>query len=211
MDTEGKTQVISASAADKTKIVGAVPATRVAAAGKEKKSLMVPAAIAVVIVALGGGAWAVFGRGQTPPLSTPGQRDTTTRQTAGVPSGSDTNRLSHGDTTAKSTPKNPHQGGRTTGTTTRPPVSGDLDSTTLSGIADRIPDMQPPRAAYDSALLIYNAPRAGQTDRAFAACTVARYLKDNGKDAEAVQWARRGLALKSGQSACTTVLNPGGH
>ncbi len=203
MDTEGRTQVIGA--AEKTKIAEAVPATRVAAAGKEKKSLMVPVAVGVVVVALGGGAWAVFGRGaNTPPLAT--QHDSATHQVAANP-GRDTTQMSHADTTK--TPKNPNTGSHQT-TTTKPLASSELDSATLSAIGDRLGDMTA-HAEYDSAMLIWNAPRAGKTDRAFAACAVARYLEDNGKHTEAVQWATRGNTLKPGQSGCTTVLNPGGN
>ena len=202
MDTEGRTQVIGA--AEKTKIAEAVPATRVAAAGKEKKSMMVPVAIGVVVVALGGGAWAVFGRGSNaPPLST--QHDTTTHQVATNP-GRDTTQMSHADTTK--TPKTPNTGNHQT--TSKPPASAELDSAAIAAIGDRLGDMTP-HGEYDSALLIWNAPRAGKSDRAFAACAVARYLEDNGKHTEAVQWATRGNTLKPGQQGCTTVLNPGGN
>jgi len=205
LDTDGKTQMIGA--ADKTKIAAAVPATRVGPAGPEKRSMMVPAAIAVVLVALGGGAWAVFGRGHsTPPLTTQGQHDTTTRQTAALPPGPDTSRMSHADTTK--TPKNP--GSRTTGTGAKPPAAAGLDSATLAGIAYRLQDMDP-RPELDSATLVYNAPKAAPGDRAFAACAIARYMKDSGKPTEAVQWARRGIAINPALASCQQVLNPGGQ
>jgi len=69
----------------------------------------------------------------------------------------------------------------------------------------------PGRAAYDSALLVYNSPKAAPGDRGYAACAIALYMKDNGKPTDAVQWANRGLGLKPGQDACTSILNPGGN
>ena len=201
MDTEGSTQVMGA-AAEKTKIAEAVPATRVAAAGKERKSLMVPVAVGIVVVTLGGGAWAVFGRGSnTPPLST--QHDTTTHQVAANP-GRDTTQMSHADTSTRAS--NP--GGHTT--TAKPPIPAGLTAAALKGIADRLPDMDP-GPAHDSALIVYNAGNARPGDRAYAACTLARENKDSGKPTEAVQWANRGLALDSTLNACKTVLNPGGN
>ena len=81
-DAEGKTQLIGA--ADKTRIADAVPATRVATVEK-KRGLMVPAAIGVVVLALAGGGYAVFGRSPGPVVPGPVTHDTTGHQVASNP------------------------------------------------------------------------------------------------------------------------------
>jgi hypothetical protein len=208
MDTEGRTQVIgAATAGEKTKIAAAVPATRVAQAGREKKSMMVPAAIAVVLVALGGGAWAVFGRGHsTPPLTTQGQHDTTTHQTAAVPTGNDTNRMSRGDTTR--TPKDPNPGGRTT---TPPPVRTAMDSAKIGDGLDNLFDQFTSQkiantTVEDSATHVYNAVQLAPKDRAFAAYILANvYARLN--DTRASQWAQKAKQLDPGSAAYQRLVH----
>ncbi len=203
MDTEGRTQVIGA--AEKTKIAEAVPATRVAAAGKEKKSLMVPVAVGIAVVALGGGAWAVFGRGpSTPPLST--QHDTTTHQVAANP-GRDTTQMSHADTTTKA-PKNP--GTHPANPANKSPGPAALDSATLAGIAERLLDMSS-RAIIDSGQLVFNGAHVSPLDRSTSACAVALAYQQGGRRTEAVQWANKGLSIDPTLSSCKNVLNPGGQ
>ena len=203
MDTEGSTQVIGT--AEKTKIAEAVPATRVAAAGKEKKSLMVPVAVGVVVVALGGGAWAVFGRGpSTPPLAT--QHDSATHQVAANP-GRDTTQMSHADTTAK-LPKNP--GSHPANPGNKSPGPAALDSATLAGIAERLLDMSS-RAIIDSGQLVFNGAHVSPLDRSTSACAVALAYQQGGRRTEAVQWANKGLSIDPTLSSCKNVLNPGGQ
>jgi serine/threonine-protein kinase len=201
-DTEGKTQMIGA--ADKTRIVpAAVPPTRVAAAG-QKKSAMVPIAVGIAVLALGGGgAYVLFARGPAPTPS--GTSRDTTHQTAIGPTGSDTSRMSRPDSTTKTTVKNP--GGRTTTPGTQRPAG--LDSLTLSGIADRLADMKMARSVIDSGLLVYNGVHVSDGDRAYSACAIALAYQQTGQQALAVQWATRGHALNATLSACNNVLNPG--
>ncbi|HEU5466341.1 MAG TPA: hypothetical protein VFU75_05590, partial [Gemmatimonadales bacterium] len=190
---------------EKTKIAEAVPATRVAAAGKEKKSLMVPVAVGVVVVALGGGAWAVFGPGHNaPPLAT--QHDTTTHQVAANP-GRDTTQMSHADTTTKA-PKNP--GTHPANPANKSPGPAALDSATLAGIAERLLDMSS-RAIIDSGQLVFNGAHVSPLDRSTSACAVALAYQQGGRRTEAVQWANKGLSIDPTLSSCKNVLNPGGQ
>jgi len=199
-DTEGKTQVMGAS--DQTRITSApLPPTRVARA--EKKSAMVPIAVGITVLALGGGgAYVLFARGHTP--SPNGTLRDTTHQTAIVPP-NDTSHRSRPDSN-KGTPKDP--GGRTSNPGPKP--SSGLDSLALSGIADRLADMTS-GAVIDSGPMVYNGAHVSELDRASSACAVAQAYKQTGRQTLAVQWATRGHALKPTLSACNDVLNPGGQ
>jgi hypothetical protein len=193
LDTEGRTQVMGA--AEKTKIAAAVPATRVGAAGKEKRSLLVPAAIAVVVVALGGGTWAVFGRGHsTPPLTTGGQHDTTTRQTAAIPPAPDTTK----------TPKKPNPGG------TRPIASAVDSAKAFDALDDLFTSFTKSAVgnsiAEDSATHVYNAPHVAPKDRAYAAYILANvYARLH--DTRATQWAQTASRLDPGTNAYRQLVH----
>ncbi|HYK11156.1 MAG TPA: serine/threonine-protein kinase [Gemmatimonadales bacterium] len=211
MDTEGRTQVMGAAAADdKTRIAAAVPATRVAGATKEKKSMMVPMAIGVVVIALGGGAWAVFGRGHnTPPLNALSQHDSAVHQTAAVPTGRDTTHMSRPDTTNKTTPKDPNPGGHSTPNTS-PTASAVNPAKAFDALDDLFNHFQDSsvstKVAEDSATDVYNASTVTPKDRAYAAYILANVYARN-HDTRATQWAQKAQQLDPANNAYRQLVH----
>lgn len=191
LDTEGRTQVIGA--AEKTKIAEAVPRTRVAQAETPKKGMMVPVAISVAVLALGGGGYLIFARGrvQTPPLLT--SHDTTSRQVAANP---DTSHFSRADTAKKTTPKNPNPR----------PTTASVDS---AGVSDALDNMfnhfQDSSIATsmvrDSVTNVYNAAHVAPKDRAFAAYILANVYARFNDRRTATQWAQKAKQLDPASSA----------
>ncbi|HTY05419.1 MAG TPA: hypothetical protein VMC86_02790, partial [Gemmatimonadales bacterium] len=161
----------------------------------------------IAVVVLGGGGYALFGRGHAPAGPTGAAHDTTTHQTAAVPTGGDTTKLSHPDTTHKTTPKNPGTSPSNPGN--RRPAPSGQDSVSIAAMADRLADMTNVAAIIDTGTLIYNASHVSPNDRAFAACAVAQAYKQARQMNNAIQWANRGLQLKPDFAACKDVLNPG--
>ena len=197
-DIEGKTQMIGAQ--DKTRITSApIPPTRVAKA--EKKSAMVPIAVGITVLALGGGgAYVLFAGGRTAnPNGT--QRDTT-HQTAIVPPGNDASRMPRHDTTTKTTQKNP--GGRTT-------AAASVDSAKASDVLDNLfnhftDTTIATRVVEDSATHVYNAAHVAPKDRAYAAFILANvYARMH--DTRAVQWAQRAQQLDPSTSAYRQLVH----
>ena len=185
LDTEGRTQMIGV--ADQTRIAAAVPPTRVAPA--EKKSRLVPVGVAVAVIALGGGAWAVFARKPAPiPAAT--LRDTTTHQTAAVPGGTDTTRLSRPDTA----PRRPGPGGRTAAPGPGPSLNVALADSMLNVMLDSVASDNATRYQ-DSATRFYNAPGIATKDKALAAFVIANTHWTNGERAAGCRWVRTAQQL----------------
>lgn len=203
-DAEGKTQLIGA--ADKTRIAEAVPPTRVATVEK-KRGLLVPMAVGIVVLALAGGGYAVFGRSPGPVVPGGVTHDTTGRQLASNPNGGDTTKMSKRDTTGSPKHPVPRPGGQPGSSQVKPAA---MDSASLQALADRLPDMTTAMIV-DSAVIVYNAPLARPADRGFAACALAQAYQTMGQHPAAVQWANKGLSLTPNLSSCRAVLNPGGQ
>ena len=185
-DTEGKTQMIGA--ADKTRIADAVPPTRVAAAESKKRSVL-PIAAGIAVVVLGGGGYALFGHGHAPAGPTGAAHDTTTHQTAAVPGGTDTTKLSRPDTTHKTTPKNP---GTRPGNPGNPPASTlnvALADSLLNEMLDGINKTNASQFR-DSATRFYNASGITAKDKALAAFVIANADWTNGDRSAGCRWVR---------------------
>jgi len=187
-DTEGKTQMIGA--ADRTRIADAVPPTRVAAAGTRKRSV-VPIAAGIAVLVLAGGGYALFGRGHAPVPSPGTVRDTATHQTAVVPPGTDTTKLSRPDTTTRTT-KNP--GGRTTHPGN--PAPG-VNVAVAGPLLDSLLDVVDSRTAMvlDSATHIFNAPGLSVKDKAMAAFVIANAHWSNKDRSGGCRWVRTATDL----------------
>ena len=162
--------------------------------------MMVPAAIAVALVALGGGAWAVFGRGHTtPPLTTPGQHDTT-HQIAANPPAPDTSRMSHADTTK--TPK--HPGTRPNDGTTAPST---INIATVGATLDDLLDSVDARTAavLDSATHVYNAPGLATKDKAMAAFVIANAMWAKKDRAGGCRWVHTAANIEPSDHTYATM------
>jgi hypothetical protein len=196
-DGEGKTQVIGA--ADKTRIAEAVPATRVATVEK-KRGLMIPAAIGVVVLALAGGGYAVFGRSPAPVAPGGVTHDTTAHQLASNPNGGDTTRMSKRDTTRVPHPAS-HPGTQP-GNTSVPSTAG-LDPAKAHDALDDLflerLDSNTASMVLDSAQRFFNAPAVSQIDKAYAAFVTGQAyfaLKGARRDrTKGCDWIRRAIQL----------------
>jgi len=203
-DTEGRTQLIGAQ--DQTRIADAVPATRVAPAGKRRRSVL-PIAAGVAVVVLGGGAYALFGRGHAP-APVPPVPDTTAHQSAAVP-GNDTTKLSRPDTSRQTTPKHPE-------TTPRPRPGGTPAETVdsarafdaLDALFTHFQDSTiATDLARDSVSRIYNGTRVAPKDRAYAAYILANVYARLNDRRTATQWARKAAQLDPGSNAYAQLVH----
>jgi len=192
--TQEKTQLIDTTGGGATQRISATKAA------PAKKRSLVPAAIGVVVVLAGGGAWVALNGGSkagaNPRDSTPSVvHDTATNSTA---------RQSGGIATLPV-----RDSGRRPAPPPAPPSAPTgIDPTKASQILDALIE-SPPAVVKDSAAKVYDTKGVASGDRAFAACMVARAYEDLGNHATAVQWANRGLALNSQLSACQSVIRGG--
>ena len=199
-DTEGKTQLIDSSAR-------AAPTTRIPATGAPvpdaapKKRSLVFAGLAVVVVLAGGGAWVALNGGSkaSPPLPPPPADSTShvARDTVKSIPVSQTNgntRRTGGSTTPNAPPPTNRRG---------------IDPANVTQVLNDLIDA-PSAVVRDSAAKVYYTDGIKSSDKAFAACMVARAEEDLHNHETAVQWANRGLAIDSHLSSCRSVIQGGG-
>jgi hypothetical protein len=187
-DTD-KTQLLDATAGPTQRM----SAKKAAASPAPKKRSLIPAVVGVVVILAGGGAWVALNGGSK---SNPNDvaHDTATspgkHQTGGVTTlARDTGRR-----TVRLPPPSDSRSG------IDPARANDL----LTALIEATP-----LVVKDSAAKIYNTPGVTSTDRAFAACMIARAEEDLGNHNTAVLWANRGLAINSGLSSCRSVIQGG--
>jgi eukaryotic-like serine/threonine-protein kinase len=90
----------------------------------------------------------------------------------------------------------------------RTPARAGLDPGRVSALLDALID-RPSAVILDSASLVYTTPGVTTKDRAFAACLLARTYQDGGDRAQALRWAKRGLALDTSLTSCQQVARGG--
>jgi serine/threonine-protein kinase len=197
-DTEGKTQLLDTTAG------GATQRISVKKPPVKKRSLM-PAVIGVVVVLGAGGAWVALSGGKKP-SGTPADssrmqnvaqdtaRDSGTRQSGGI-----TTLASRDTHRAAPTPPPAAPNSRRRG----------IDPAKAYELLGELIDA-PAGVIRDSAAKIYYTDGVSQSDKAFAACMVARAEEDLGQHSSALQWANRGLAINSQLQSCKTVIQGGG-
>ena len=187
-DTD-KTQLLDATAGPTQRM----SAKKAAAPPAPKKRSLIPVVAGVVVILAGAGAWVALNGGSK---ANPNDvaHDTATgpgkHQTGGVTT------LAR-DTGRRSVRLPPPSGSRSG---IDPARANDL----LTALIEATP-----LVIKDSAAKIYNTPGVTSTDRAFAACMIARAEEDLGNHNTAVLWANRGLAINSGLSSCRSVIQGG--
>jgi len=155
-----------------------------AASAPRKKRSLIPVVAGVVVILAGGGAWVALNGGSK-----------------ANPNPADTSRTVAHDTTAT---MGNHQSG---GVKTRA-VQG-IDPARANDLLTALIEATP-TVVRDSAAKIYNTPGVASSDRAFAACMIARAEEVLGNHNTAVQWANRGLAINSRLTSCRSVIQGGG-
>jgi serine/threonine-protein kinase len=205
--TRGMAQATRAEIEAKTQVIDSHETRAMkAGAARGKKRSPVPLLVGVIVVlGLGGGAWAIFGR----PASTPTPADTT-RLSAVLPDS--TKMVQAADTThpAPAThPANPGQHTtRDTLRTTPGPLGGSnatgIDPSKAGDILEALID-QPAGIIVDSAQRVYNTAGVSKGDKAFAACLIAQAQRTLRDRAAALRWASIGLGLNSSLTSCQDV------
>ena len=155
-----------------------------AASAPRKKRSLIPVVAGVVVILAGGGAWVALNGGSK-----------------ANPNPADTSRSVAHDTAAT---MGNHQSG---GVKTRA-VQG-IDPARANDLLTALIEATP-TVVRDSAAKIYNTPGVASSDRAFAACMIARAEEVLGNHNTAVQWANRGLAINSRLTSCRSVIQGGG-
>jgi len=155
-----------------------------AASAPRKQRSLIPVVAGVVVILAGGGAWVALNGGSN-----------------ANPNPADTSRTVAHDTAAK---MGNHQSG---GVKTRA-VQG-IDPARANDLLAALIEATP-TVVRDSAAKIYNTPGVASSDRAFAACMIARAEEVLGNHNTAVQWANRGLAINSRLTSCRSVIQGGG-
>jgi serine/threonine protein kinase len=196
--TSDKTQLLDASAtkAIPAKRAGAkaAPATR-GAASEKKRSLVPMVGGVVAVLALGGGAWAVFGH-KTPPANGAQRPADTTKQVTTVPH--DTSKTQH----ASKPPNNTTNPG-TSATATQHRVDPAKAADALDALTDLVD--RDPAAARDSATVLYEAASVAKTDKAMAAFVIANAFWKLGNRPQGCTWIRRAQTLDPATPTFTTV------
>ena len=185
-DTEGKTQLLDASAGVTTRL----SATRLPAAGPPaKKRSFVPIAAGVVLVLAAGGAWMALNGGS---------------RTNG--NSVDTSAVSHDTATRPANTQTGDSGRRAAGRQppAQPHVRG-IDPARAGAILDGLIESAP-AVIRDSAAKVFYTAGVGTADQAFAACMIAQAEQTLGNRASALQWANRGLGLNAGLASCQNVV-----
>ena len=186
-----KTQLLDTSATKAMAAKGGAKAAP-AAAPARKRSLMPMVGGAVAVLALGGGAWAVFHK--TPPANGGQPPADTTKQVATV---RDTAKLSKPPNT--STQTRPNSTTQLTAHRVDPAKAADaLDA--LTDLVDR-----DPAGARDSATVLYEAPAVANTDKAMAAFVIANAYWKLGNRPQGCTWIRRAQTLDPATPTFNTV------
>jgi serine/threonine-protein kinase len=196
-EIEAKTQVIDSHETRAVK----------AGAGRGKKRSMVPLLVgAIVVLGLGGGAWAIFGRPAAAPTDT-------TRLSAALP---DSTKMVRAADTQHTTPgmhtTNPGQHVRTDSTTGTPSNRGGVVD--VSHAYQSLDDMMmtqlsPTTATWvrDSAMKFYNAPAISQKDKAYAAFLIGNAWWNLQDRPQGCRWVRTAIQLDPSSTTYTGVVS----
>jgi serine/threonine protein kinase len=149
-----------------------------------KKRSLIPVVAGVVVILAAGGAWLALNGGSK-----------------ARPNPADSSRTVAHDT---ATIRGNHQSG---GVKTLA-VQG-IDPARANDLLTALIEAKP-TVVRDSAAKIYNTPGVASSDKAFAACMIARAEENLGNHNAAVQWANRGLAINSQLTSCRSVIQGGG-
>jgi len=177
-----KTQLLDTSA---TQAMAAKGGAKAAPAAPAKKRSFVPmVGGAVAVLALGGGAWAVFGH-KTPANGGPLPADTT-KQVATVPH----------DTAKPQTNTRPQNATQRPNNTTQL-ATHRVDPAKAADALDALTDLvdRDPAAARDSATVLYEAEAVAKTDKAMAAFVIANAFWKLGNRPQGCTWIRRAQTL----------------
>jgi hypothetical protein len=162
-------------------------ATKAMAAKAKTRSFMPMVGGAVAVLALGGGAWAVFGH-KTPPANGGQLPADTTKQVATVPP-KDTSKVPHpNNQTRQNNTTNP---GNTS--TAQHRVDPAKASDALDALLGEIDGN--PTGVRDSALILYNASIIANTDRALAAFIIANAFGKLNDKTQYCSWMSRAKTL----------------
>ncbi len=184
-----KTQLLDTTA---TKAMAAKGGAKAVAT---KRSFMPMVGGAVAVLALGGGAWAVFGH-KTPPANGGQLPADTTKQVATVPH--DTNRVQHNQTRPNNT-TNP--GNTSTAQHRVDPAKASDALDALLGAVDGNPT-----GVRDSALILYNASTVANTDRALAAFIIANAFGKLNDKTQYCSWMSRAKTLDAATPSYGTTF-----
>jgi hypothetical protein len=148
---------------------------------------------AVAVLALGGGAWAVFHK--TPPANGGQLPADTTKQVATVPK----------DTSKVQNLSHPTNQTRQNGTTTTPQHR--VDPAKASDALDALTELvdREPAVARDSATVLYEAEAVAKTDKAMAAFVIANAYWKLGNRPQGCTWIRRAQTLDPATPTFATV------
>jgi hypothetical protein len=194
-EIEAKTQVIDSH---ETKAMRA-------GGGRGKKRSFVPLFVGVVVVlGLGGGGWAIFGR----PASAPA--DTTTHLAVTPP---DTTQGGRADT-APTVVHRPNPGGQTRPDSSKTtPLSNPGGGIDVSHAFELLDDMMldkltPATAGWvrDSAMKFYNAPAISRKDKAYAAFLIGNAWWQLHDRPTGCQWVRTAIQLDPSSTTYTNVV-----
>jgi len=184
-----RTQLLDTSA---TKAMAAKGAKAVA----PKRSFMPMVGGAVAVLALGGGAWAVFGH-KTPPANGGQLPADTTKQVATVPH--DTSKVAH--------PNNQTRQNNTTNPGNTSTAQHRVDPAKASDALDALNELvdRDPNGARDSATVLYNDDGVAKTDKAMAAFVIANAYWKLGNRPQGCTWIRRAQTLDPATPTFGTV------
>ena len=186
-----KTQLLDSSATKAMAAKGGAPA--------KKRSLVPVLGGAVAVLALGGGAWAVFGH-KAPPANGGQPPADTTNQVVTVPH--DTSKATQHTATnpGKANPGNTNPGNTTT-------LAHRVDPAKAADALDALTDLvdRDPAGARDSATVLYNAPAVANTDKAMAAFVIANAYWKLGNRPQGCTWIRRAQTLDPATPTFNTV------
>jgi eukaryotic-like serine/threonine-protein kinase len=200
-EIEAKTQVIDSHETRAMKAGGG--------SGRATSRSFVPLAVgAVVVLGLGGAAWAIFGR----PAAAPIDADTT-RLSSVLPDS--TKMVQTADTTHPAPATHPSNPGQPTGRDSikSTPPSNPGGTIDVSRARDLIDDMMmeklsPTTAAWirDSAMRFYNAPAISRQDKAYAAFLIGNAWWDLKDRATGCQWVRTAIQLDPSSTTYANVV-----
>ena len=186
-----KTQLLDTSA---TKAMAAKGGAKPAPAPARKRSLMPVVGGAVAVLALGGGAWAVFGH-KTPPANGNQLPADTTKQVATVPHDSSKATQHAATNPGKANPGNTAA------------LAHRVDPAKAADALDALTDLvdRDPTSARDSATVLYNDDQVAKTDKAMAAFVIANAYWKLGNRPQGCTWIRRAQSLDPATPTFGTV------
>jgi eukaryotic-like serine/threonine-protein kinase len=198
-EIEAKTQVIDSHETKAMKAGG----------GRGKKRSVVPLLVGVIVVlGLGGGAWAIFARQPAAPAS----RDSTLSLAVQPP---DTTKSGTTADTTKTPATHIANPGRTTGRDSikSTPLSNPTGAIDVTHAFESIDDMfltklSPTTATWvrDSAMRFYDAPAISPKDRAYAAFLIGNAWWQLHDRPKGCQWVRTAIQLDPGSATYTGVV-----